>query len=271
MHELEKQATLCQRQTLWGEFNKCRTDVLLQGNPVFYFFLELCEDWNKSLCLLNYLGQNWMPRACNGGEACHTGLQLGSSQTAQELCRLEWREIAWLLYIFRIANNYQKLWENSFSPTTFPTLIIEERGIYVVKCTETVWGKWEGEDSWVGIFVPSPAGFYSTVDEIVTWWRGLWVSFEGSGRKAMVSFSVCLISGRWNASWKVLSKSSPKRFAAWVNVVSSNFGFLPLDFSPQHCKLLDVSLLKTTGLSSIPHFVPVTNHFPSSYVKQQSW
>lgn len=43
-----------------------------------------------------------------------------------------------------------------------------------------------------------------------------------------------------------------------MNVVSSNFGFLPLDFSPQHCKLLDVSLLKTTGLSSIPHFVPVT-------------
>lgn len=33
MHELEKQATLCQCQTIWGEFNKCRTDVLLQGNP----------------------------------------------------------------------------------------------------------------------------------------------------------------------------------------------------------------------------------------------
>lgn len=53
-----------------------------------------------------------------------------------------------LLYIFRIASNYQKLWENSFSPTTFPTLVVEERGIYVVKCTETVWGKWEGEDSY---------------------------------------------------------------------------------------------------------------------------
>lgn len=33
MHELEKQAMLCQCQTIWGEFNKCRTDVLLQGSP----------------------------------------------------------------------------------------------------------------------------------------------------------------------------------------------------------------------------------------------
>lgn len=33
MHELEKQVMLCQCQTIWGEFNKRRTNVLLQENP----------------------------------------------------------------------------------------------------------------------------------------------------------------------------------------------------------------------------------------------
>lgn len=56
--------------------------------------------------------------------------------------------MARLSYVFRIANKCRKHRENSFFPTSLPTLITEERGVHVLKCTMTIWEKWEGEDLW---------------------------------------------------------------------------------------------------------------------------
>lgn len=231
MLELEKQATLCQCQTIWGEFIKMQNWCFAARKSIF----KLCKNWNKkSLPKIyswgghfNYLDPKFFTRVMSWWPSVPFWVVAGE-QLKRWRSSLSWS--AWSaerLEGFHVCLGFLATVTNTgkiFSPSH----------LFQLSSLRRDWWMWllykrNGKEKTLGSSYFSSSSsriWFQSVGCIVTWRRGCEFHLERvEGKQWFLSVS---------GSWKVLSKSFTNRFCSICECCFFHLVmvFLPLDFSP---------------------------------------